>query len=219
MLKFIGLFVVVVSLWGSQAAAVSFENCKNKQEDLIAEVLPVAEEIAARAAASVADTPEYERWFGMYSEKYSEEVRANLKAIHRAIAGADLEFVCGQPRSADCDGVYAFVYTTEPYVVTLCPSFFDMPQMEGGSASDPVYENGTRAGTIIHEISHFEVVAGTDDVCYSRGDCTAMARHSPDDAVINADTYQYFAEDVTFSHWGGATGPAAEAEVLDEAKP
>ena len=216
---FLSLCVVMFGLSATCAAAQTFRGCKGLQEATIMSVLPGAEDLAMRAGAAIGDTPEYAHWFGVYSPKYAEEVRGNFKNIHRAIAREELEFVCGSARSNDCNGIYAYVYTTEHYVVTLCPDFFDMPTMQGGSASDPDYENGTMEGTIIHEISHFEVVAGTEDFCYSRSDCGLMGPRTPEDAIANADTYQYFAEDVSFAVIANEEQPVASEFVPVPPKP
>jgi peptidyl-Lys metalloendopeptidase len=50
----------------------------------------------------------------------------------------------------------------------------------------------------VHEISHFLRVARTDDHCYSRPVCQQMAREDAARAIDNADSYQYFTEDVTY---------------------
>ena len=56
-------------------------------------------------------------------------------------------------------------------------------------------EYGSREGTLIHEMSHFNVVADTEDWCYGRSTCSAKARGNPTAALGNADSVQYFAED------------------------
>ena len=49
-------------------------------------------------------------------------------------------------------------------------------------------------GTLIHETSHFTVVAGTHDYAYGQSDCYSLANSSPTKAVHNADSHEYFAE-------------------------
>lgn len=199
------------------ASAQIFNGCKTAQQETILSVIPEAEMMAARAAAAIGNTPEYVHWFGDYTDKYAEEVRSNFKVIHRALDLQELEFICGAERDTDCIDTYAFVYTTEHYVMTLCPNFFGMPRMAGGSPTDPEYENGTMEGTIIHEISHFDVVARTEDHCYSRSVCGDMADGSPQEAVENADTYQYFAEDITFAFVAAQTdGVVDDTQVIQE---
>ncbi len=59
-------------------------------------------------------------------------------------------------------------------------------------------DNGSQAGTLIHELSHFLVVADTHDHCYSRTECSDMAERDARRARTNADNYQYYVEDVTY---------------------
>ena len=83
-----------------------------------------------------------------------------------------------------------------------CRPFFSLPSVIGISPTSPLLENGTMEGTIIHEVSHFDQTAGTEDYCYSRTDCSRMAMRDPNSARRNADSLQYYAEDVLF--YGGS---------------
>jgi len=47
---------------------------------------------------------------------------------------------------------------------------------------------------VIHELSHFNAVAGTKDHAYGIENTKALAISSPGYAVLNADSYEYFAE-------------------------
>ena len=52
----------------------------------------------------------------------------------------------------------------------------------------------SKAGTLIHEMSHFTVVAGTDDHAYGQTAARNLAKSNPKLAVDNADSHEYFAE-------------------------
>ncbi len=47
---------------------------------------------------------------------------------------------------------------------------------------------------MVHEMSHFNVVAGTDDVVYGQSGAKSLALSDPDGALNNADSHEYFAE-------------------------
>jgi peptidyl-Lys metalloendopeptidase len=47
---------------------------------------------------------------------------------------------------------------------------------------------------MIHEMSHFNVVAGTEDHAYGQTAAAQLAVSSPSKAVDNADSHEYFAE-------------------------
>ncbi|SHJ21078.1 M35 family metallo-endopeptidase [Wenxinia saemankumensis] len=181
------------------ARAVTYETCTKAEQAEIAAAASGAMEMAQAAAAAVRDDDTFARWFGRYSDRNAETVRRNLKAVHDAISLDEINVRCINEGFEGCkDGTYAYVFREEHYHVHLCPSFRLLPAMFDFDAADPRMENGTREGTIIHELSHFVVIAGTDDHCYARGPCSDMARRDPFSAIRNADSYQYFAEDVGF---------------------
>lgn len=196
--------VLIGSVWvvlctALPAAALTFEACTKTERGIIIAALERAERLTLTAATAVGPTPVYQRWFGKYDPSRGETVRRNLKAVVSAMRKEGVHAVCTPNGIGLCeDDTYAFVDPDEPYDVMLCDSFFVMETMKDLSADSVAKGNGTRAGTLVHEITHFSVVASTDDICYSREDCTDMAIDAPLDALMNADSYQYFVEDVTY---------------------
>jgi len=166
---------------------------------MIIVALERAERLTKTAATAVGPNPVFERWFGVYSKQNAEKVRRNLKSIVSAIRTGKMDVACVTDGVGLCDPeTYAFVDPDVPYEVKLCANFFTMDTMKDLTDESVHAGHGTRAGTFVHEISHFTMTAGTDDVCYSREDCMEMALDAPQDAVNNADSYQYFVEDVTY---------------------
>jgi peptidyl-Lys metalloendopeptidase len=194
--------LAVCFAWGGSAMAATFEHCIRPDVKVADAAIAGAVELAMRAAAAVGDTPEYVLWFGHYSASHGEEVRANLKSIHAELVAGDIKAVCLGPQEIDCkDGTYAYVIYDRPRVIHLCPSFFRMPGMEQARSGRADIEHGTREGTIIHELSHFPFIASTGDECYGRTLCANMAGRDAPRAIATADSYQYFAEDVTLTFW------------------
>lgn len=68
--------------------------------------------------------------------------------------------------------------------VTLCSLFW----------SAPATGTDSKAGTLIHESSHFTKNGGTDDIAYGQTKAKALAKSSPAQAINNADSHEYFAE-------------------------
>jgi peptidyl-Lys metalloendopeptidase len=60
------------------------------------------------------------------------------------------------------------------------------------------FRHHSRGGTLIHEMSHFDVVAATDDIVYGQDGARALADSNPDDAIKNADSHEYFSENTPF---------------------
>lgn len=191
----IGLFIG----FAGPGFADTYRNCTPEEERVVILALDAAKELTVNAAAAVADTPEYARWFGDYSLSNAEKVRSSLKGIVNAIRSGGVSVQCDQVEPDGCAaGEYAYVYSDRPYNLHICPNFFDLPSMTNLRPGARRSDFGTREGTIVHEISHFSRVAGTDDHCYSRRDCSQMATRDPGRAIENADSYQYFTEDVAY---------------------
>lgn len=196
------LAILACLAWTGPALARGFENCSKAQVKVADAAIGGAREIVVRAAAAVGDTPEFVLWFGAYAAPRAERVRANLKAIHAILVEDELRAVCLGRREVGCKGgTYAFVLFDQPRALHLCPDFFRMPTMEDARAGRAVMDDGTREGTILHELSHFPLVAGTRDDCYGRAGCGDLAARDPARAVATADSHQYFAEDVTLEVW------------------
>ena len=51
---------------------------------------------------------------------------------------------------------------------------------------------------MVHELSHFNVVAATDDHAYGQSSAASLAISNPTMALDNADSHEYFAENTPF---------------------
>jgi len=125
-------------------------------------------------------TTRYTTWFGTYTAARYDTVRSHYNKITQAFKKQPLTLDC----SCTDSGVYAYVYPNAPYKIYLCGAFWAAP-MTG---------TDSKAGTLIHEMSHFNVVAGTNDWAYGQTAAKALAINNPDRAVDNADSHEYFAE-------------------------
>ena len=121
----------------------------------------------------------YVTWFGVYSSTRYGTVTNNFTAISNAMDNAGIAFDCKCKQN-----YYAYVYSNQPYKIYLCKVFWTAPL----SGTD------SKAGTLIHEMSHFDIVAGTDDVVYGQTGAKNLAISNPNDAIRNADNHEYFAE-------------------------
>ena len=130
-------------------------------------------------------TPRYTTWFGAYSTSGWNTATLNFVAIKDAFDTKPLVLDCKCKKST----VYAFVYPNQPYKIHLCGAFWNAP----------LTGTDSRAGTLIHEMTHFTVVAGTNDWAYGQTAAKALAISNPTRALANADSYEYFAENTPFS--------------------
>lgn len=129
-------------------------------------------------------TSRYTTWFGAYDSSRYSTVRNHFRKIRDVIDNEDIKFYC------NCnDNSYAYVIPISNYKVHLCRAFWDAP-MTG---------RDSKAGTLIHEISHFWWVAATNDKGRGQVESQHLAITKPNKAIKNADSHEYFAEDTPYS--------------------
>lgn len=170
------------------AGSVSYAaNCSSSRRTTIATAMTSAKTYASNAAnyltnyasASRANSVRYKTWFGSYNSTRWTTVNNNFKKISSALQNQAVQFDCGCT-----DSYFAYVYPNQPYKIYLCNSFWSAPNTGTDS----------KAGTIVHETSHFTVVAATDDIAYGQTAAKNLATSNPSQAIKNADSHEYFAE-------------------------
>ncbi|MBT2746799.1 MULTISPECIES: M35 family metallo-endopeptidase [unclassified Lysobacter] len=131
--------------------------------------------------------PRYTTWFGAYTSSRYSTARSHFASIDSAIdqSGGQITINCGCTSSA-----YAYVYPNQPYQIYVCNAFWNAP----------LTGTDSKAGTLIHEMSHFTVVAGTDDHVYGQAGAKNLANTNPTNALDNADNHEYFAENTPFQN-------------------
>ncbi|CAA7268025.1 unnamed protein product [Cyclocybe aegerita] len=125
-----------------------------------------------------ATTNRYSTWFGTYTAARKSTVQSHFNLIN----GNDFSSF-----TYDCtctDSAYAYVYAGTFGRIYFCNAFWNAPTTGTDS----------KAGTIIHEASHFTRNGGTDDHAYGQTAAQNLARSNPALAVMNADSHEYFAE-------------------------
>jgi peptidyl-Lys metalloendopeptidase len=166
----------------AKAGSVSFVGCSNSQQSSIGSGVNAAKSMSADANSYLGANKtgsRYTTWFGSYSSANYNTLKSNFAAIGDALNNKPLVFDCG----TCTQNAYAYVYPSQAYKVYLCGAYWSAPT----SGTD------SKGGTTIHEVSHFNVVAGTDDVAYGQTACKKLAKR-PKSAIRNADSHEYFAE-------------------------
>ncbi|CAF3377784.1 unnamed protein product [Rotaria sp. Silwood2] len=126
------------------------------------------------------ETNRYKTWFGRFTLTKWNAQKVHFRNLKNVFNSKTMTFHCGCKDA----GIYAYVYRDQPYIIHLCPLFW----------SSPMTGTDSKAGTIIHETSHFSVVVGTYDYAYGTMACTSLALSAPSKAIMNADSHEYFAE-------------------------
>jgi peptidyl-Lys metalloendopeptidase len=121
----------------------------------------------------------YTKWFGAVDSSRVATVKAHFAAIKDAFATKPITVDCGCKKT-----YYAYVYPTQPYTIYVCKAFW----------SAPMTGTDSKGGTLVHEMSHFNVVASTDDWVYGQSGAASLAISNPSQAIDNADSHEYFGE-------------------------
>ena len=187
----------------ARARPPTFNGCGADRQGDIVEATSAAETIAADSLDALLSTPEaeraaaprYARWFGAHSPARYATVANGFDAILDSLSGATLNYDCTCAEA----NTFAYVYPFQLHDVYLCPLFFEADLLGTDS----------RAGTIVHELSHFRALVGTDDHRYGTSAVAALATDDPDLAVDNADSYEYFAENTPALSMSAGGGPVA----------
>ena len=142
---------------GSVVNGVSYVGCSTTQINTLGSAVTAARNYSENAKGYLnANTvgPRYTTWFGAYTSSRYNTAEQHFVDIDAAMDqnGGQITVNCGCNQS-----YYAYVYPTRPYEIFVCRAFWNAP-MTG---------TDSKAGTLIHEMSHFNVVAGTDDVVYA----------------------------------------------------
>ncbi|ALK98543.1 peptidase M35 [Massilia sp. WF1] len=163
-------------------AGLSFNRCSNAQQETIASAAQAAQAMAQDAnlyLQAKALGARYGSWFGAVDAERSATALRHFQAIGDAFAN--------KPVTVDCSckqAYYAYVYPNQPYRIYVCKAFWSAPPTGTDS----------KGGTLVHEMSHFTVVAGTDDLAYGQAAAGQLAASDPARALNNADSHEYFGE-------------------------
>jgi peptidyl-Lys metalloendopeptidase len=184
-----GIETAPAGVGGNKALTPTYLNCSNSNISSIGSSLTNAQNYATNAynflvglpVASRTGDPRYTTWFGAYTSSRYSTVQTHYNSLKNAFAGQAFQLDCD---CASDNSLYAFVYSNQPYHVHLCGAFFAAP----ATGTD------SKAGTLVHETSHFTVVAGTNDYAYGQTACKKLATKTPNKAINNADSHEYFAE-------------------------
>lgn len=164
--------------------ALSTTNCSSSQQSGVSSAFSSATTYAAGSLSYMNSKtyttvgPRYTTWFGTSTSANFTTVKNHFVAIDDAFRTKPVVVDCGCTQN-----YYAYVYPTQPYKIYVCNAFWSAPNTGTDS----------RAGTLIHEMSHFNVVAATDDWAYGQTACKKLAKRASK-AIDNADSHEYFSE-------------------------
>jgi peptidyl-Lys metalloendopeptidase len=162
--------------------ALAFNKCTTSQQADITTAVSTALSMASNGDAYMTNGTmgtRYTKWFGAVDSSRVATVKSHFAAIKDAFATKPITVDCGCKKT-----YYAYVYPTQPYTIYVCKAFW----------SAPMTGTDSKGGTLVHEMSHFNVVASTDDWVYGQSGAASLAISNPSQAIDNADSHEYFGE-------------------------
>jgi len=169
------------------AGRVTFNGCSSTEQSTVNTAISNAVSASANAEAYLnkggsASSSAYTKWFGTYNSDNWSTVTTHFVNINNLLSSSNfgIDCTCNQP------GTYAYVYPSDPkHTIYLCPVFW--------TASTSATQYNSQPGTLTHESSHFNDIAGTGDYQYGVPGCMELASN-PSVAIKNADSHEYFQE-------------------------
>ena len=164
------------------AGSLAFSKCTASQQTTVTQALSAGLAMATSGDSYMAGGSvgaRYNKWFGATDAGRAATVKAHFVSLKDAFANKPVTVDCGCKKT-----YYAYVYPTQPYVIYVCKAFWTAP-MTG---------TDSKGGTLVHEMSHFNVVASTDDWVYGQAGAASLAISDPAKAIDNADSHEYFGE-------------------------
>jgi peptidyl-Lys metalloendopeptidase len=174
----------------SDVLGVNYSGCTANQQSLLNQAVLSARAYSENAKGYLngnTQGPRYTSWFGAYTSTRYSTAQQNFTKIDTAMdqTGGQITVNC-----ACSENYFAYVYPTQPYQIWVCNAFW----------AAPLIGTDSKAGTLIHEISHFDIVANTEDYAYGQTAARNLATSNPTNALGNADNHEYFAENTPFQN-------------------
>ncbi|MDF0607138.1 type VI secretion system tip protein VgrG [Neisseriaceae bacterium TC5R-5] len=132
------------------------------------------------------DQAKFKEAFGTADEASRQKI---LSAVNKQLdlnaAMTPSNFARIDPAVADPESTYAYVYRDDKDHKIYLGKLFD---------NAPLIGQDSKAGTLAHEMSHFNDILGTRDHMYGRDNCLQLAIDDPIKAISNADNFEMFLE-------------------------
>ncbi|CEL59951.1 peptidyl-Lys metalloendopeptidase [Rhizoctonia solani AG-1 IB] len=169
--------------------AVTFTGCSADQQSQLKTAATASDAMVANAnsylSGLISGKPRYTTWFGAFDKSRYNTVASHFKNIGADATSMNYDCTdCLTHPSMDYPNTYAYVDPGVPSKIYLCGAFWRAPTTGTDS----------KAGTIVHENSHFTANGAVEDHVYGQGDAQALAKSNPAQAIMNADSHEYFAE-------------------------
>lgn len=171
------------AVFGAKSSIAYSGRCSASQQSTLTSAVAAASNMANSSVSYLngisGSTTRFTTWFGAGTSAALNEIRTDYAKIKDALDNKPLVLDCSCKQS-----YYAYVYPTQPYKIYLCRAFW----------TAPLTGTDSKGGTLIHELSHFNAIAATDDFAYGQSAAKSLAISNPSQARNNADSHEYFSE-------------------------
>jgi len=165
------------------------DDCTGSEQTATVNAIEACADLASKAA-EVAGSDDGK--LAEYFKNTDSSTRSTVVSVFNAVASecgstsSGAPYYCSDVYGACSDGVIAYTLPSEGYMVN-CPIFFS----DLDPASSQCHAQDQQS-TVVHESTHLESVAGTDD--YGGYGYDFVQSLSPEENLSHADTYALFAQ-------------------------
>lgn len=159
-----------------QSDTGSRNQCSSSQLNSLRHLQSVGRGQGTKAYSKVGNNNWFVTWFGYYNYSRANFVRNSYGKINSAL-NRNIRYYCGGWGCTKPTSI-AYVFKNRPYESWICSGFWGYHEIEKGSF-------------LLHEVSHWYAVTGTEDHAYGYHKCQSLAKTRPYDAARNADNYRY----------------------------
>ncbi|KAI8086143.1 uncharacterized protein BX664DRAFT_386594 [Halteromyces radiatus] len=172
-----------ILLWlPAMVMCIDYEGCNDEKVAVINAAVYAAVDYITEAHSYLqqisSGTPRYTTWFGSYTASRKNSVEDHFAAIGNSPLSVKYDCTCTDQKR------YVGVLSDDPSKIYLCGKFW----------SAPVTGTDSQAGSIIYASASFTVYGGAQIIANGQESCKRLATSNPDQAIINADSHRYFAE-------------------------
>jgi hypothetical protein len=130
-----------------------------------------------------ADKAEFKKWFGADDDAAKKKIQDRVDKELKL--NSELKPENFKPADPSDPTTFAYVYPNDKTHTVYLDKAFD---------GAPDTGKDSKAGTLAHEMSHFDDIGGTKDHVYGADNAKALATTDSNKALNNADSFEYYTE-------------------------
>ncbi|KAM5544051.1 hypothetical protein V8D89_002237 [Ganoderma adspersum] len=172
---------------GSVAKRAQFTGCSSSQQGALSGAASTAQSLTAGALVYLKDVVNGDASGQRYLTWFGEPTAARFLTVAQHFGNISASDFAEYTYDCTCTNTSSVGYVDrdELGVVNLCGGFWDLSTTGAES----------QAGELINAASMFDANGGCQTYASGPDDAHSLAQSNPDQAVMNADSHQYFAED------------------------